>query len=339
MSAGGAVALASSDPHLTIALNDTDQVRDLVSGAVQVNGVQLTCLLLEVEEIFYRFSRHREWELSELSLGKYCALRARGDESLVGLPVFLSRAFRHSGIFVRADGPVDEPGRLAGGRIGFPEWTVTATVYQRALLAHEFGIDLTGVQWVQGGVNSPGRVETLPVGLPDGVHVTVETDRSLNDLLIAGELDAVVVPRPPRAFTDGSGRIVQLFSDPQTVELDYFHRTGIFPIMHLAVVRRDVVDRHPWLPANLTTAFTEAKDRSVARLMDYTASHVPLPWPAERIRQARTMLGGDPWPYGLEPNRTTLQAFCTYAYEQRLCERRLDVEELFPASVLDTFEV
>ncbi|MBO0690859.1 MAG: 4,5-dihydroxyphthalate decarboxylase, partial [Candidatus Dormibacteraeota bacterium] len=163
--------------ELTLAINDYDHVRDLVSGAVPVEGVDLTCLSYSVEEIFFRFTLHREWHVSELSLAKYCALRAAGDTSLVAIPVFPSRSFRHSAIFVRADGPVDDPRALAGARIGVPEWTQTATVYVRGLLAETYGVSLTGVEWVQGGTNEPGRIEGVAVDLPDGVRVTRVHDR------------------------------------------------------------------------------------------------------------------------------------------------------------------
>ncbi|CAA9272408.1 MAG: 4,5-dihydroxyphthalate decarboxylase [uncultured Arthrobacter sp.] len=318
---------------LTLAVNDSDQVRDLVSGAVPVQGADLTCLLMEVEEIFFRFTKFREWDVSEMSFGKFCSLRGRGDDSLIGIPVFLSRSFRHSGMFVRHDGPVDRPDQLAGKRIGIPEWTVTATVYQRALLQHQYGLELEDITWVQGGINEPGRVETLPTGLPDGVTVTPERTRSLNQLMLDGDLDAMLVPHPPAAFEDHSGRIVQLFSDSRSTEQAFFHETGIFPIMHLVVVQERVHRAHPWLAANLVTAFTEAKDRSVRRLLSPTAPQFPLPWGAEHARDAERIIGRDMWPYGLEPNRTTIAAFLRFTFEQGLTPRELSPEELFPESV------
>jgi len=325
--------------ELTLAINDSDQIRDVASGLVPVNGVRLRTVHHEVEEIFFRFTKFREWEITELSLGKFCSLRAAGDDSVVGLPVFPSRSFRHSGIYVRADGPVDDPTSLAGARIGFPEWTVTATVYQRALLQHEYGLDLTGIDWIQGGINEPGRVETLPVGLPEGIRVRAERERSLNQLLLDGELDAIIVPHTPTAAEDGSGRIVQLFSDVRSVEEDYYRRTGIFPIMHLLVMRRDVFDRHPWIAPNLVTAFTEAKDRSVARMLSGTAPHIPVPWGPTTAHAATRVFGPDIWPYGVAANRKTLTAFTGYAHEQRLTEHRLEIEDLFPASVLESFRI
>lgn len=325
--------------ELTLAINDSDQIRDLASGRVRVEGVALRTVHHSVEEIFFRHTKYREWDVSELSLAKFFTLRGRGDDSLIGLPVFPSRSFRHSGIFVRADGPVDAPERLAGARIGFPEWTVTATVYQRALLQHEFGLDLNAIDWVQGGINEPGRIETLPVAVPDGVRISATRERSLSEMLIAGELDAMIVPHPPEGATDGSGRLVQLFTDSARVEADYFARTGIFPIMHVAVLSAEVHERHPWVAGNLVSAFTRAKDNSLARLLDPTAPQVPLPWGAERARQAADVIGADFWPYGVEANRTTLEAFAGYAHEQRLTDRRLAVEDLFPSSLLETFRV
>lgn len=302
-------------------------------------GIDLTCLLFEVEEIFFRFTHHREWEISELSLAKYCSLRSRDDTSVIAIPVFPSRSFRHSAIYVRPDGPVDDPSALSGARIGFPEWTVTATVWVRALLQHEHGIDLTGVRWVQGGTNEPGRVETLPVDLPAGIEVTAERERSLSDMLIEGDLDAVIAPHPPDGFSDRSGRIVRLFSDYPAAERSYYERTGIFPIMHVIVLRDDVHARFPWAAANLYRAFEEAKERSIERTLDANAPRMPVPWGPACAAQAEAVFGRDFWPYGLERNYTTLDSFLAYAQEQGLCERRLVPEQLFAPQVLESFRV
>jgi 4,5-dihydroxyphthalate decarboxylase len=306
---------------LTLATNDYDHLRDL-----DPQGIDLTRLILPVEEIFYRFTRFREWEVSELSLAKYCALRSRGDDSLYGLPVFPSRVFRHSAFFVRPDGPVDDPGALR--RIGIPEWTVTATVWGRGILEHEYGVGLRDVTWVQGGVNEPGRIETLAVDLPDGVRVEREAERSLGDLLLAGELDAILAPHPPDAFADG--RLVRLFSDAAGVEADYHRRTGIFPIMHVIALRADVHAAHPWVAGNLVRAFAAARDRSVARLRDPNVSHFPLPWP---------VAGAPDWPYGVAENRETLATFLRYAHEQGVCARPLAPEDLFAEAVRTEFRV
>lgn len=330
---------AAPNLTLTLGINDYDHVRDLASGTVSVRGIDLRCMLYDVEEIFYRFTKFREWEISELSMGKFTAIRSRGDDSLVGIPVFPSRLFRHSGIYVRSDGPVDDPAALRSGRIGIPEWTVTATVYGRDVLAKEYGVGLTDVVWVQGGTSEPGRIETLSTAVPDGVRIEPVRDRSLTDLLLAGEIDAILAPHPPHVFGDGSGRIVRLFSDVEAVERDYYARTGIFPIMHVIAIRGDTYRANRWIAANLMTAFEEARDRAVARATDFNASRAPIAWANAHADAIAELFGGDPWPYGIEPNRTTLEAFLGMCHEQRLTERLLTPEELFVDEVQSSFRV
>jgi 4,5-dihydroxyphthalate decarboxylase len=325
--------------HLTLAINDYDHVRDLVTGAVPVEGIDLTCLTLSVEEIFWRFSRHREWEVSEMSLAKYCALRAGGDDSITAIPVFPSRSFRHSAIFIRADGPVDDPAALAGARIGVPEWTQTATVWARGLLQHSYGIDLTNVRWVRGGTNEPGRVEGIKLDLPERFDVSNESERSLNELLLAGEIAALICPHPPDEFEARSGRVVRLFSDYRTVEEQYFRETGIFPPMHVVALRSDALKEHPWIAMNLFEAFTEAKRRGVARAIDPNTPRYPVPWSFANAHRAEELMGEDLWPYGLDPNRVALDAFLEMAYEQGVCKRRLAPEELFAPQVLDHYVI
>ncbi|HEY1275865.1 MAG TPA: hypothetical protein VGF25_13185 [Thermoleophilaceae bacterium] len=334
------MASGMGGPHLipvTLAVNEYDHVRDLASGAVSVEGVRLTCVHHPVEEIFHRFVRHREWEASELSLAKYSSLRAAGDESLVAIPVFTSRAFRHSAIFVRADGPVGDPAALAGGRVGIPEWTQTATVYARGVLEHEFGVRVADVQWVQAGTNEPGRREGVSVDLPAGVSVTPEPDRTLNELLLAGELDAVIAAHPPAEF--GGGRIVRLFPDYRAVEEASFRASGVFPIMHVVALRADLYEAAPWVAMNLFTAFEEAKRRSLERATDANAPRFPVPWAPANAERAVEIFGEDPWPYGIEPNRRTLDWFLERAAEQGVCARRLAPEELFAPEVQDRFRV
>jgi 4,5-dihydroxyphthalate decarboxylase len=323
---------------LTMAMSDYDHVRDLATGAIRVEGAELTTLNLPVEEIFYRFLRYREWHVSELSFAKYVALRAAGDETLNAIPVFPSRVCRHSSIFVRPDGP-DAPGQLAGARIGVPEWAQTAAVYTRSLLVHEWGIPLQDVHWVQAGVNQPGRQEKVELHLPAGVTVSQVPDRSLDQMLHAGDLDAVFSAHPPASFDRGDPGIVRLFPDYEPVEREYVARTGIFPIMHVVVIRADVLQATPWVAKNLFTAFVEAKQASLARLSEMTASRVPLPWVPGRLAEMRQLIGPDPWPYGVDANRVTLDAFTRYAHEQGVAARRLDPEELFVPQVLGQYRV
>ena len=323
---------------LTMAMSEYDHVRDLAAGKIRVEGVELTALALPVEEIFYRFLHHREWHVSELSFAKYVALRAAGDDSVRAIPVFPSRVCRHSSIYVRPDGP-REPAQLAGARIGLPEWAQTAAVYTRSLLVHEWGIPLRDVHWVQAGVNEPGRREKVQLHLPEGVRLSQEPERSLDEMLHAGDLDAVFSAHPPASFERGEPGITRLFPHYEQVEREYVTRTGIFPIMHVVVIRGDVLDRDPWVAQNLYTAFTEAKDASLARLAAMTASRVPLPWVPARLAEMRRLIGQDPWPYGVEANRVTLDAFTRYAHEQGVAARRLEPEELFVPQVLGHYRV
>jgi 4,5-dihydroxyphthalate decarboxylase len=325
--------------RLTLAVNDYDHVRDLVTGRVRAEGIELTCLTLSVEEIFYRFTAFREWDVSELSLAKYTSLVGSGDRSLTAIPVFPSRVFRHAAIYVRADGPVRAPEDLAGRRVGVPEWIQTAGVYARGVLQHAYGVGLADVAWVQGGVNQPGREELVAPTLPGGVSLEPVTDRTLQDKLVDGDLDAVISARAPQRFLDGDTRIRRLFDDPRAVEEAHYRETGIFPIMHTIAVRSEVADAHPWVLRNLLTAFTEAKDRSLARLRDVNASRFPVPWSHDLGRAAAGLLGGDSWPYGVEPNRPTLEAFLRFAHEQGVAERTLTPEDLFPPSVRRGFRV
>jgi 4,5-dihydroxyphthalate decarboxylase len=325
--------------RLTLAINDYDHVRDLVDGEVQVPGIDLTWLRLPVEETFFRFVRHREWEVTELSLAKYCSLRAGGDDSVVAIPIFPSRSFRHSAIFVRADGPVDDPGALAGGRIGIPEWSQTATVYARGLLEHEYGVRLTDTEWFQAGTNQRGRTEGVRLDLPEGVSLTAVPDRSLNEMLLAGELDAVIAAHPPTEFKRRTGRVVRLFSDYRSVEESYYHATGVFPIMHVVALRGDVHADYPWAAMNLMQGFEEAKRRSLERAADPNAPRYPIPWSFANAQRAEEIFGRDFWPYGVESNRRTLETFLDYAHEQGVCSRRLAVAELFAPEVEAGFRI
>lgn len=331
----------SSRPNvrLTLAINDYDHVRDLVTGAVPVEGIDLTCMRFAVEETFFRFARYREWDISEFSLGKYCSLRAAGDDGITAIPVFPSRSFRHSAIFVRGDGPVDDPAALAGARIGIPEWTQTATIYVRGLLAHSYGLDLKAISWFQGGTNEPGRVEGIKLAPPPGFQITPVPDRSLNEMLLAGELDAIVAAHPPDEFKQRTGRVVRMFSDYRSVEERYYEETGIFPIMHVIAMRSDTLAAHPWAAMNLLTAFAEAKRRSLVRAIDGNAPRYPIPWSFANAQRAEEIFGRDFWPYGIEANRRTLDGFLGFAHEQGVCERRLAPEDLFAEQVGAQFRI
>ena len=324
---------------LTLAIGEYDHVRDLFDATVPVAGVELNVLRLPVEEMFYRFLLGGEFDVSEVSFAKIVALAAQDDTRFIPLPVFPSRVFRHSSIYVRTDSGISRPEQLKGKRIGVPEWAQTAAIYSRGLLAHEYGVDLASVHWHQAGLNEPGRHEKVALELPHGLRLTVVADRSLSDMLLAGDLDAVLSARPPAPITAGDPHVRRLFADYRDVELAYVRKTGIFPIMHVIAIRREIYERDRWLAMNIFKAFDEARMRSLARAADLTASFFPLPWVADELRRARELLGADPWPYGIEANRTTLEAFLRYAFEQGVCRRLLTAETLFPPEMQSTFRI
>ena len=338
-SAAAESSVRPSRVSLTIAMTDYDHVRDFATGRVRAEGIDASFLTLSIEEIFFRFSKFREWDVSEFSMGKYVSLKSQDDPSLVAIPVFPSRVFRLQSLYVRADGPVKTPADLKGKRIGIPEWAQTASVYTRGYLMHECGLKLQDIEWHQAGVNQPGRREKVELKLPDGVRYRPRPDKSLNGMLLSGEIDCAMSAHPPEAFEHGDPRIIRLIPDFRAAEQAYFKKTGIFPIMHVVAIKRDVFDRAPWIAANLFNAFDEAKTRSVARVLDSTAARVPIPWGFSYAEDARALFGEDFYPYGLEPNRTTLEAFLRFAHEQGVCHRLVKPEELFPPQVHATFKV
>ncbi len=318
---------------LTLAISPYDHVEDLVVGRVAPEGIRLTCLQLPVEELFFRFLKHREWDVSELSFAKYASLISQGDDTLTAIPVFPSRIFRHSSIYIRRDGPVKTPQDLVGRRVGLPEWAQTAAVYSRGFLAEQYGVDLKSIDWVQAGVNQPGRVEKVALRLPEGIRLTPAPEKSLSQMLVEGEVDAVLSAHAPDCFEHGHPNITRLFENYMEVEAEHYRQTGIFPIMHVMAIKKPLVTERPWIAMSLLKAFEAAKERSIARALEVTAPRFPIPWCFEYARQAQELFGQDYWPYGIEGNRTTLEAFLRYAFEQGVCHRHLKPEELFPAQV------
>jgi 4,5-dihydroxyphthalate decarboxylase len=307
---------------LSLAISPYDHARGL-----RPQGIELTLLELPIEEIFYRFTRFREWHASEMSFGKVVSILSQPASDLVAIPVFPSRVFRHSAIYTRLRNPKD----LEGKRVGIPEWAQTAGIYVRGLLAHEYGVDLRRIEWIQAGVRQPGREEKVDLRLPAGIRVTPAPDKTLAGMLARGELDAVISARDP-----GGPR---LFPNYQEIEEAYFRKTRIFPIMHVVVLRREVYERDRWVAMNLAKAFEEAKRESAARVTEIGISHLPLPWLAEHARRWREAAGEDFWPYGIEPNRPTLEAFLQYAHEQGVAARRMKVEELFAPETLERAKI
>jgi 4,5-dihydroxyphthalate decarboxylase len=323
---------------LTLAISEYDHVADLVNGRVVPEGIDLRWLNLQIEETHFRAMAFREFDASELSFGKYSSLVSQGDQSLTAIPVFPLRMARHSSIYIRRDGPVKEPADLAGRRVGIPEWAQTASVYSRGLMAHQYGIDLASIEWFQAGVNQAGRVEKVKLKLPAGVRLTPVPEKSLSEMLVSGEIDAAFTAHPPNCFLEGHPNIRRLFQNFVEVEKKYIRETRIFPIMHIIAIRKELVDRNPWIVMNLFTAFEEAKNRSLQRAL-FVGSRYPIPWTYEYAREAQELIGKDFFPYGIEANRTTLEAFLQYAHEQGVCHRRLQPEEVFAPQVQKRFRV
>jgi len=319
--------------HLTLAISDYEHVREIAQGIVRADGIALTPLIFpSIEEITFRFSRSPEWDVSELSFGKYISLTSQGAAGMVAIPVFPSRVHRHSAIYVRADRGVRTAKDLEGRTVGIPEWAQTAGIYVRGFLAEEYGVDLTTIRWLQAGVNEPGRMEKVTLNLPAGMQYQSRPDTSLNAMLESGEVDAVISARAPRAFAPG-GAVIRLFPDYRAEEERYFRKTGIFPIMHLMTIRRAAFEQHPWIAMNLTRMFDEAKNRCAERLRDFTCAPIPLPWAAAMADEIAQAYGPDPYPYGIEPNRTTLEAFCRFCHDQGVTHRRMTIDDLFPREV------
>jgi 4,5-dihydroxyphthalate decarboxylase len=319
--------------HLTLAATDYDHVRDLVDGAVTADGIVLTGMVLPVEEIFFRFIKNQEWDVSEMSFGKFIGFAAQGNSPFVGIPVFPSRVFRHSAFYVRADRGIKSPKDLEGKTVGIPEWAQTAGIYARGFLAETAGVDLGKIKWVQAGMNEAGREEKVEFKLPPGIQYSQRRDTSVSAMLLSGELDAAISARVPNAFSQGGGKIARLYPEYRGEEMRYFESTGIFPIMHVIAMRRALFERYPWVAMNLFKAFEAAKERSLGRINDLTASRIPVPWSASVAGEWGKAFGADPFPYGVEANRKTLDAFCRFAHSQGVTAKKMTPDELFPKEV------
>jgi 4,5-dihydroxyphthalate decarboxylase len=322
-----------SELELSLAVCDYDHVRDFVSGAVKAEGLNINFQSFTIQEIFHRFTTFREWDASEMSMGMYVALRSQGDDSLTAIPVFTSRMFRLSSFYVNRNSAKKSAEDLRGGKIGYPEWAHTAGIYSRAYLMHEAGIPLEEVEWVQSGLNKGGIAEHVELALPSTVQITPVSDKSLDQMLINGEIDALMSSAAPKSFIDGNPDIVRLYPNFADVESAHYRKTGIFPIMHTIAIKREITEQNPWMAKNLFTAFEAAKNRSTARMRDVTISRYPNPWNFVGAERARALFGEDIWPYGIEPNRKTLETFLQFCLEQGIAHRPVTVEELFVPQV------
>jgi len=326
--------------RLSVAIGDYDRVHPLTDGRARIDGVDPVFMYLEPEEIFFRAFRQEAFDVCELSLSTFALSTAAGNCAYVGVPVFPSRSFRHSAIYVNTTKGIATPADLRGRRVGLPEWQLTACVWARAILWDDHGVDPSQIRWVQGGQEEPGRIEKASFNLPEGVRIeAAPKGKTLSAMLAEGEIDALIAPRAPSCFLRGEPSVAWLFSDPQAAASDWFARTGIFPIMHLLGVRRSLVDRQPWLPMALLKAFDKAKQLAISALADPAAPKVTLPFLDEQVRAVQSLMGRDYWPYGLEKNRATLEFFLRHHHRQGLSPRSLSAEELFHPSVTESFKI
>lgn len=319
--------------RISLACGDYARTRGLRDGTVQIEGLDLTYLSLPPAEIFWRMLRFEEFDASEMSLSAHIMGVSRGDSRFVAIPVFPSRIFRHSFIFVNRGAGIEAPHDLRGKRVGVPEYHMTAAMFIRGMLADEYGVQPSDLTWFQGGLEAPGRVERMQLDLPDDLRVNHVPDRTLDEMLDAGDIDALFSATVPPSMRAGSPRVARLFGDPKRAEIDYFQRTKIFPIMHTVAVRREVVDRYPWLPTELRKAFETAKAVHYERLQRTHADPgCGLPFAHYESEETFNVFGADFWPYGVRPNRPTLEAAVRYSHEQHLSARLVSVEELFDPS-------
>lgn len=310
-----------------------------MDGRVQIDGVDPVFMPLSPEEIFFRAFRNQEFDVTEMSFSSYLIKHSRGESPYTGIPVFLSRAFRHTAIHVRKD-RIRQPADLKGKKIGIPEYQLTALVWARSVLADDYGLQPEDVTWVLGGIDEPGRIEKIRLQLPENVRLEhAPEEETISSLLDQGAIDGFIAPRAPSGAAAHNPNVGWLFDDPTAVAKDYFERTRIFPIMHVLGLRNSIAVAHPWLPGALFKAFEESKALALESLSETSATKITLPFVEEQLKAARTLMGFDFWSYGVDKNLPTLQAFTRYHHAQGLSARLVPVEDLFHPATYERFKI
>jgi len=315
---------------VTLACGPYDRMEALRQGLVQPEGIDLTYVPIQSPpELFARMIKRGSFDISEMSMSLYTQLRSKGEFPFVGIPVFPSRLFRHGYIFINADSGITRPEDLSGRRVGVQEYHQTAGVWVRGILASEYGVDLSSIRWKEGGVNAPRTPDVLDLRPGTDIDIEFIGDQvSLDELLEAGEIDAYFGARKPDSYRT-SDRVQRLFPDYQQTERDYYRRTGIFPMMHTIVVREDLVQRHPWILESMFKAFVESKDWAMQQMRFSGTHRYMIPWLQADIEEIDELFGGDPWPYGLEENRTAIETFLSYLVDQGFLPGAPPIEDLF----------
>jgi len=329
-------------PKLQISLGccDYDRTKAIFDGRAAIEGCEVLPVAIEPEEAFHRAFSSQEFDVSEISISSHTLTTARGENAYVGIPAFVSRLFRHSGIYIRTDRGIDSPQSLQGKTVGLPEYQITANVWIRGILEDDYGLKPETIHWRRGGLEEPGRLERSPLKLPSNIELRQVADgKTLSGMLEAGELDAVISARAPSCFERGAPNVTRLFPDYRRTEEEYYGRTKIFPPMHIIGIRRSLAERHPWLPVSVLKAFMRAKELTMYELGQIGHLFVSLPWGVSEFENARKLMGNDYWSYGFAPNRHALETFTRYHHEQGLSARKVAPEELFASSTLDLTKI
>src|SRR3954470_410221 len=326
---------------LTLGCWNYDRTRGLLEGRIQPDGIDLTYLNMPVEETFFRMLRHQEFDVAEMSLSSYTVSLFKEKKNFIAIPVFPSRFFRHSCVYVNAKSGIREPKDLIGRKIGNPEYQMTAPVWIRGILQDEYGVTVDTQTYYQGGEETPNRPEKLKLDLPPRIKVAQIGERdTLADMLRDGGIDALYTARMPSTYQAGKVEPVRrLFENYMEVEQAYYRKTGIFPIMHTVAIRRDIYEQYPWVAMNLYKAFVKSQRECYEDLYVTAALKVSLPWLTKHVEDARALMGDDFWPYGFHENRKVLDTFLRYHHEQGLSKKRLEPEALFAPETLESFVI
>ncbi|OZI61003.1 4,5-dihydroxyphthalate decarboxylase [Bordetella genomosp. 11] len=326
--------------QLSLGVCDYDRTRAVLDGRAPVEGCDIIGVAVEPEEAFHRAFRFQEFDITEMSLSSHTMMTSRGQNDYVAIPAFVSRLFRHSGVYVRTDRGIRSGADLAGKKIGLPEYQITANVWIRGILQDDFGLRPASVHWRRGGLEDAGRGERAPIKLPADIDLQqIPDDKTLSGMLESGELDGLISARAPSCFLRGAPNVDRLFPNYRETEADYFRRTGIFPTMHVIGIRKALVDQHPWLPVSIFKAFIKAKEFAMYELGQIGHLFNSLPWGVAEFEDARKLMGDDYWSYGYEANKHVLETFTRYHHEQGLSARKVAPEELFAESSLDLTKI
>lgn len=318
-----------------------DRTRGLLEGRIQPDGIDLTYLDMPVEETFFRMLRYQEFDAAEMSLSSYTVSLFKEKKHFIAIPIFPSRFFRHSCIYVNTKSGIREPKDLIGKRIGNPEYQMTAPVWIRGILQDEYGVPVDTQTYLTGGEEEPNRSEKLKLDLPPNIKVQpIGPNDTLAAMLRDGGIDALYTARMPSTYrAGGMGDVRRLFEGYMEVEQAYYRKTRIFPIMHTVVIRRTVYEQHPWVAMSLYKALAQSQREAYEDLYVTAALKTMLPWLTRHVEDARALMGDDFWPYGFEPNREALATFLRYHHEQGLSETRLEPEALFARETMESFVI